>query len=74
MVIVLDAQFAFTPEGNPDGDPIPVASVVAWVMLVSGVLIQSVGVEEGGPAVMSAVTVIVPVALTEPHPPVRGME
>ena len=74
MVIVLAAQVAFTPEGNPVGAPIPVASVVVWVMLVSAVLIQRVGVVEAAPTVISAVTVIVPVASTVPQPPVRGME
>ena len=51
----------------------PVASVVAWVILVINVLIHKVGVEEAAAAVMFAVTVIVPVALTVPQPPVNGM-
>ena len=38
------------------------APVVAWVMLVSTVPMQSVGVDDAGPAVMLAVTVMVPVA------------
>ena len=42
-------------------------------MLVSGVFMQIVGVEEAALTVMSAVTVIEPVTLTVPHPPVRGM-
>ena len=73
MVIVLDAHAAVTPAGNPAATPIPVANVVAWVIGVSTVLIQSVGVEDGSPAVMFAVTVIVPVALTVPQPPVSGI-
>ncbi len=73
MVIVLAAQAAVTPAGKPVAMPIPVAPVVVCVMLVSAVLIQSVGVEEAAPAVISAVTVIVPVALAVPHPPVKGM-
>jgi hypothetical protein len=36
-------------------------------------LIQSVGVEDAVPAVFTAVTVIVPVAFTEPHTPVSGI-
>ena len=74
MVIVLEAQVAVTPAGRPVALPMPVAPVVAMVMLVSAVLIQSVGVEDGVPAVMFGVTVIVPVALTVPQPPVSGME
>ena len=36
-------------------------------------MIQSVGVVDGSPAVIFAVTVIVPVALTAPQPPVSGI-
>ena len=78
MVIVLAAQCADTPAGNPlapatPSFDIPVAPVVAIVILVSAVLIHSVGVEEGAPAVLLGVTVIVPVAFTVPQPPVSGM-
>jgi hypothetical protein len=72
-VIVLLAHAAVTPDGNPIGAPIPVAPVVACVIAVSAVPIQSVGVNEAAPAVLAGVTVMVPVALTVPHPPVRGM-
>jgi len=72
-VIVLDAKAAVTPAGKPVAAPIPVASVVAWVMAVRGVLIHSVGVAEAAPTVILAVTVIVPVALTVPQPPVSGI-
>ena len=73
MVIVLEAHAAVTPAGNPVAVPIPVARVVAIVMLVSAVLIQRVGVLDGAPAVLFGVTVIVPVALTVPQPPVKGI-
>ena len=73
MVIVFDAHAAVTPAGKPVAAPIPVAPVVVCVMAVSGVLIQSVGVDEAALTVLLAVTVIVPVALTVPHPPVSGM-
>jgi hypothetical protein len=78
IVIVLLAQVADTPDGNPFAPEmpsldIPVAPVVVIVMLVSAVLIHNVGVEEGEPAVLLAVTVIVPVAFTLPQPPVIGM-
>ena len=70
MVIEFAAQAAVTPAGKPTGVPIPVAPVVAWVMFVKAVLIQTVGVEDAAPAVLFGDTVIVPVALTDPQPPV----
>ena len=73
MVIVLEAQDAVTPAGSPVAVPIPVAPVVVCVMLVNAVLIHSVGVEEAALAVFAAVTVMVPVAFTEPQPPVNGI-
>ncbi len=73
MVIVFDNQAALTPAGRPVAVPMPVAPVVVWVIAVRTVLIHKVGVELAAPAVLSAVTVIVPVALTLPQPPVRGM-
>ena len=72
--MVFPAQDAVTPAGSPVAAPIPVAPVVVWVMSVRVVLIQRVGVEDGAEAVLSGVTVIVPVALIVPHPPVSGME
>ena len=79
IVMVLEDQVAETPAGNPLAPEtpeleIPVAPVVAIVIFVKAVLIHKVGVEEGDPAVFAAVTVIVPVAFTEPHPPVNGIE
>ncbi len=73
IVIVLEAQDAVTPAGRPVAVPIPVAPVVVCVMAVKAVLMHSVGVEEAVPGVLSGVTVIVPVALTLPQPPVSGM-
>ena len=73
MVIVLLAKAAVTPAGKPVADPMPVATVVACVMLVIAVLIQSVGDEDADPTVLLALTVIVPVAFTVPHPPVNGI-
>jgi hypothetical protein len=78
MVIVLDAHVAETPAGKPFAPEtplfeIPVAPVVAWVILVNNVLIHNVGVDEGAAAVLFGVTVIVPVAFTFPQPPVKGM-
>ena len=74
MVIVLLAHTAVTPAGKFVGLPIPVAPVV--VIVTTGemaVLIHTVGDDEGVPAVLVALTVIVPVAFTFPQPPVKGM-
>jgi hypothetical protein len=72
--MVFAAQVAVTPAGKPAGAPIPVAPVVAIVMTgLIAVLIHNTGFEEGGPAVLSGFTVIVPVALTLPQPPERGI-
>ena len=73
IVISFDDQDALTPDGKPVDEPIPVAPVVAWVISVNAVLIHNVGVLDATPAVLSAVTVIVPVAFTLPHPPVNGI-
>ena len=73
IVMVLLAQAAETPAGSPVAVPIPLAPVVVCVIFVSAVLIQSVGVEDATPAVLLGVTTMVPVALTVPQPPVRGM-
>ena len=77
-MITLATQCADTPAGNPLAPATPsleiaVAPVVAIVILVSAVLIHSVGVDEGAPAVFAGVTVIVPVAFIEPQPPVNAM-
>ena len=73
IVIVFDAHAAVTPAGKPVAAPMPVAPVVVCVIAVSGVLIQSVGVDEAALTVLLAVTVIVPVAFAVPHPPVNGI-
>jgi hypothetical protein len=74
MVIVLEAQLAVTPAGKPVGTPIPVAPDVAIVIAgLMAVFTQRVGDDEGGPAVLIEITVIVPVALMVPQPPVRGI-
>ena len=73
IVIVLPAHAAVTPAGKPVAVPIPVAPVVVCVIFVKAVLIQRVGLLEAAPAVLFAVTAIVPVASTLPQPPVSGM-
>jgi hypothetical protein len=76
IVIVFGAHVAETPAGKPFAPDtpafdIPVAPVVVIVMFVSAVLIHKVGVEEGAPTVLFGVTVIVPEAVADPHPPVK---
>ena len=77
IVIVLLAQAAVTPAGKPElvRLPMPVALVVVCVIFVIKVFTVSVGVDV---AVLTeqagvALTVILPVAFTLPHPPVRGI-
>ena len=60
IVIVFDAKAADTPAGNPDGAPIPVAPVVAIVILgAMAVLTQTVGFDDGVPTVLGELTVTV---------------
>ena len=73
MVITFANHAAETPAGSPVAVPIPVAPVVACVIFVKAVLMQSVGVEEATPTVFTGVTTIVPVALKLLQPPVSGM-
>ena len=73
MVMVLAAHTAFTPAGKSVAAPMPVAPVVACVILVRAVLIHRVGLEDAGPTVLSGVTIMVPVALAVPQPPVKGI-
>ena len=72
IVIVFEAHAAETPAGSPMAVPIPVAPVVVCVIAVNAVLIHSVGMADAAPVVLSGVTVMVPVALTLPTPPVKG--
>lgn len=74
IVIVLADHEADTPAGRPVAAPIPTAPVVVCVIEVIRVLIHNVGELDPALAVLLVVTVIVPVALTAPQPPVRGME
>jgi hypothetical protein len=79
IVIVLLAKVALTPAGKPlepetASFDIPVAPMVVCVIeVVKAVLIHNVGVLEAAPAVLAAVTVIVPVAFIVPQPPVKGI-
>ena len=73
-MIVLEAKDAVTLGGNPVAAPIPVAPVVVCVMFGdNAVLMHTVGVDDGALAVLLGVTVIVPVAFTDPQPPINGM-
>ncbi len=76
MVTTPPAKEPVTPAGKPV-TVAPVAPVVVYVMLVIAVLIQTVcalvPAAELNVIVLSGVTVMVPVALTVPQPPVNGM-
>ena len=78
IVITSPDQLALNPAGRPfapatPSSLIPVDPVVAMVIFVKAVFSHSVGVELAVPAVLSPVTVIVPVAFTLPQPPVNGI-
>ena len=75
MVIILLAQAAVTPAGNPVAVPMPVALVVVWVIFVKAVLTVSVGVDDAVPTAQAGApfTVILPIAFTFPQPPVNGI-
>ena len=66
------AQDAVTPAGKPIAVPMPVAPVVLCVRLI-GVLIHNV-VGASDAALLSGVTMIVPIAFTVPHPPTNRIE
>ena len=70
MVTVLDAHVPVTPAGSPV-NVAPVAPVVAYVVVVIAVLIHFVCVPPAvNTMVLFGVTVIVPVAVIVPQPPV----
>ena len=73
MVIVLPAHEAVMPVGNPVATPIPVAPVVVWVIGVKVVFIHIAGKLDAAVTVLLGLTVIVPVAFTILHPPVKAM-
>ena len=73
MVIVLADHEGKTPDGNPVTEIIPDTPVVVWVIEGSKVLIITVGFEEAALTVLAGITVIVPVALIFPQPPVNGI-
>jgi hypothetical protein len=76
--MALEDQIALTPVGKPlepetPEFEIPVAPVVACVILVSAVLMHKVGVDDATPTVLFGETVIVPVAFPPPQPPDNKM-
>ena len=74
MVTTLEAKAPVTPEGNPV-TVAPVAPVVVYVIFVIPVLIHTVWPfvpdAELKEMVLSGVTVMVPVAVIVPQPPVK---
>ena len=73
MVMVFEDHVALTPTGSSVAGLIPNAPVVVCVILVMAVKLHTVGVEEAAVTVLRGLTIISPVALTLPQPPVRGM-
>ena len=75
MVIVLFDQEADTPAGRFIAVPIPVAPVVVWVILEGNAALMHtvVVVGDAAPTVFDVVTVIVPLAVSIPQPPVKGI-
>jgi len=71
--MVLPDHDAVTPVGRLLGVPIPVAPVVVKVTLGIASLKQTVGLELAADTVLVADTVIMPVALNVPQPPLSGM-
>jgi len=67
---MLAAHEAVTPAGRPTGVPMPVAPVVAMVIGVSAVFIQSVGLDDGIPAALVGVMLIVRVVVFAQRPAV----
>ena len=60
MVMVLAAQAAVTPAGNPVGVPIPVAAPeVIWVTADKAVLIHKAGVAEAAVTALAVATATV---------------
>ena len=66
IVKTFEAHAGVTPAGRPVAVPIPVAPVVVLVMLVNAVLMQSVGVEDAVPAVLTGETVKTPLGWVVP--------
>ena len=73
MVIVLAVKEAVTPVGNPIAVPIPVTSVVVWVMSGITVFTHNTGDIEAEETVLLGRTVMVPIALIISQPPVNGI-
>ena len=74
MVMVFEAKEAVTPAGKPVAAPMPVAPVVVWVMLGEIAVLTHKVVVVPEVTVLFGLIIIVPVALTLPQPPVRGIE
>ena len=71
---MFDNHEAETPGGKPVDVPIPVAPPVVWLMAVNGVFEQNIGLMTPAVTVLIEITVIVPVAVTKPQVPVKGIE
>ena len=66
MVMVLVAQEAVTPAGNPDGLPIPCDPEVVCVMLGKAVLTQTDGVLEAALTVGKLMSIVITSETVQP--------
>ena len=73
IVIVFETQVAVNPDGKPAGVPIPVAPVVVCVILGDKEVLIHRFVVIPEVTVFDGVTMMVPVALKLPQPPVNGI-
>jgi hypothetical protein len=68
MLIILDAKLAVTPFGNPEGEPIPVAFIVVWVIVGNTTETHDKGEIDAPLTDDAGVTVMLPVGDIIPHP------
>jgi len=72
--VALPLKIALKPAGKSVAVPIPVAPVVEMIIFGDNDFpTQTIGFVDAEPTVILGLTVIVPVALTVPQPPVNGM-
>jgi hypothetical protein len=74
IVSVFPENEAETPVGRPMGAPMPVAPVVENV--INGEIAaftQSIGLLDAEETVFKGLTVILPIAFIDPHPPLIGI-
>ena len=74
IVITPAFHVSVSPDGSPTAAPIPVApDVVNVISGFNALFAHHMGLLEGADAVFALTTVMLPVADTDPHPPVNGI-